>query len=109
MQLVPLFAITTAVISIELIRNKDQTWRRLTKTGMGVLILAGVFAAAFNYFQWNAIAAAPNIGYVNVINFSSITAVTIASALLFKDQLTIRKMTGIAITTAGLALLILTY
>jgi uncharacterized membrane protein len=50
---------------------------------------------------------APNIGYVNAINASSISAVTVFSAILFKDDFSLKKFIGVLGVTAGLLLLIL--
>jgi len=54
-----------------------------------------------------AFITAPNIGYVNAINAGSITLVTIGSIILYKDELNWRKLAGVLIATAGLALLVI--
>lgn len=74
--------------------------------GWMVLLGIGICSAAFNYFMMVALDTAPNIGYVNAVNASSISAVTIFSALLFGDEFSVRKMVGIAGVTLGLILLL---
>ena len=49
---------------------------------------------------------APNIGYVNAINAASIAAVTVFSALLFKDELTLKKLVGVLGIIFGLIILV---
>lgn len=79
----------------------------LDKTSLFYFLAMGIFSAIFNYFNFYAISITPNVGYVNAINASSISVVTVFSALLFKDDLTHRKMLGVIGVTVGLLLLIL--
>lgn len=81
--------------------------KNLSLTSIGLLIMVGIFAALFNYFQIFALDTAPNIGYVNAINASSISALTVFSAILFKDEFTIKKFVGVIGVTAGLILLVI--
>jgi len=92
-------------IIIEMIVKKT----RIKKTSVAQIIILsaiGFFSGLFNYFMMFALDAAPNIGYVNAINTSSISMVTIFSAILFKDELTIKKFIGVLGVTTGLILLI---
>ena len=72
-----------------------------------ILSMLGFLSTGFNFALFEALRAAPNVGYVNAINVSSISAITIISAFLFKDDLTKRKLAGIVGVTAGLIVLIM--
>ena len=67
--------------------------------------MIGVFASSFNYFMQVGFNLAPNVGYVNAANASSISLLTLLSAYFFKDDLNNRKLIGIIGVTAGLILL----
>lgn len=71
-----------------------------------LLVLIGIFSASFNYFMQLGFQLAPNIGYVNAINASSISAIALFSALFFGDELTKQKFVGIIGVTIGLILLV---
>ncbi len=71
-----------------------------------LMIFIGVFFAAFNYFMLVALDKAPNIGYVNAINASSISVLTIFATLIFKDEFSIKKFIGIMGVIAGLVFLL---
>ncbi len=71
-----------------------------------ILILIGICSTGFNLFQFMAIGSAPNVGYVNAINASSISAVTILAVVLFKDELSKQKLVGVLGVTIGLLLLL---
>jgi drug/metabolite transporter (DMT)-like permease len=73
---------------------------RLSKSQLVPLILIGVFSTGFNYFMNLGYNIAPNVGYV-----SSISALTLFSALLFRDELNPRKIVGMFGVTAGLIML----
>lgn len=72
-----------------------------------LLLLIGFFSALFNYFMTLGIDLAPNIGYVNAINASSISLVTLVAFILYKDELSIRKFIGIIGVIGGLTLLLI--
>lgn len=82
---------------IEIVINKDSL-----KYFLGI----GIFSAVFNYFNFYSVGVAPNVGYVNAINASSISLVTIFSILLFKDEFSWRKLFGVFGVTGGLILLL---
>ena len=67
----------------------------------------GLFSTVFNYFNFYSVSIAPNVGYVNAINASSISLVTVFSVLLFKDEFSLRKMTGVIGVITGLLILII--
>ncbi len=79
----------------------------LNKQNMNYFVLLGIFSAVFNYYNFYSVSIAPNVGYVNAINASSISLVTIFSILLFKDEFSWRKLFGVFGVTAGLLMLIL--
>ncbi len=79
----------------------------LVKKSPLIFLAIGIFSTTFNLFMMEAIKTAPNVGYVNAINASSISLLTIFAALLFKDELTLRKLVGVFGVTAGLVLLLL--
>ncbi|MCL5675786.1 MAG: DMT family transporter [Patescibacteria group bacterium] len=72
-----------------------------------VLVLIGLSSVFFNLFAQIGFQLAPNIGYVNAVNASSISLVTLFSAYFFKDELSFRKIIGIFGVTAGLILIFL--
>lgn len=78
-----------------------------SKTQMTVLLLIGVFATSFNYFMQVAFNLAPNVGYVNAANAGSISLLSLMSYFIFKDELPLKKMIGIAGVTVGLLVLFL--
>jgi drug/metabolite transporter (DMT)-like permease len=100
-----LYAVVTACIVIEMLKRK-VTFVPIS-TNKLVLSLIGVGSTGFNLFQFLAIKSAPNVGYVNAINASSISAVTILAVILFKDEFSKRKMIGVLGVTAGLLLLLI--
>ena len=105
-RLIYLSLFVTSFILIE-IRTRKISINLPQKNYFLLLLSIGFFSSLFNYFMTLAIDLAPNIGYVNAINASSISAVTVASALIYKDDLSFSKMIGILGVTAGLLLLIL--
>lgn len=72
-----------------------------------LLLVLGILSGLFNLFMMIAIDKAPNLGYVNAINASSISAVTIACAGIYKDDLSLQKFIGVLGVTTGLILLII--
>lgn len=70
-----------------------------------LILLIGLFSMFFNLFIQVGYVFAPNPGYINAVNASSISLVTLASAYFFKDELTLRKIVGVFGVTAGLILL----
>lgn len=80
---------------------------QVNKPQVVTLLFMGIFGASFNYFMQVAFNLAPNVGYVNATNAASISLLTLMSALIFKDELTLKKMIGIFGVTAGLLLLLI--
>lgn len=84
------------------------------KIGFGIIkkdpvnfFLIGLFSTGFNFLLFEAIRTSPNVGYVNAINASSISAVTIFAIVLFKDEFSKSKFLGILGVTIGLLLLLI--
>ena len=65
----------------------------------------GALATAFNYFNFDAISIAPNVGYVNATNAASIGAVTVFSVVVFHDEFSWSRFAGVAGMVGGLVLL----
>ena len=97
--------VVVTCILIEMYRKRVLT-RSITKH-IKPFVLIGLCSAAFNFFHFTAISLAPNVGYVNATNAASIAAVTVFAALLFKDDLSIKKVIGVFGVTTGLFLLFL--
>lgn len=79
----------------------------ILKSNPWIFILIGILSTSFNLFLFEAIKAAPNVGYVNAVNASSISLVTVFSVLLFKDEFSLKKFIGVLGVTAGLLLLLI--
>ncbi len=74
--------------------------------GLWPLLLVGITASGFNFFNFYAVSIAPNVGYVNATNAASIGAVTLLSPMFFKDELTKQKVIGVFGVIAGLIVLL---
>ena len=93
------------MIISEMIRQKIALTK--IKTNEAVILMAiGLSAFFLNLFMQLGFLLAPNIGYINAVNASSISMVALLSAYFFKDELTVRKIIGIVGVTAGLILLL---
>lgn len=103
-RLVYLMGFVSILILGEL-RMKRIPLLSLEKAQVSILLLIGLFSASFNYFMQVAFNLAPNVGFVNTTNAASISLLTLLSAYFFKDDLTIKKVIGIAGVTAGLIVL----
>ncbi len=99
-------AIVSVIIMGEM-HHKKIEWRTVSKQQLITLFLIGIFGASFNYFMQLGFNLAPNVGFINATNAASISLLTLMSAFLFKDELTLKKMIGILGVTAGLVLLFL--
>ncbi len=100
-----MYIVVNVCIVLEMIK-KRVSFGGMQKN-LGILFLIGIFSTGFNLFQFLAISTAPNVGYVNAINASSISAVTVFAILLFKDEFSKRKLLGVIGVTLGLLLLLL--
>lgn len=97
------FVVATACIVIEMYYKK-MNFNVISKHAKP-FVLIGIAATGFNFFNFYAISKAPNVGYVNATNAASIGAVTVLSAILFKDELTKRKLIGVTGVLLGLVML----
>lgn len=104
--LVYLYILVTICITVSILKNKTSIKNDI-KTHWPILLGIGVFSTLFNLGQFEGIKTAPNIGYINAINASSIAVVTIFSIILFKDELSVKKLIGIFGVIAGLILLLI--
>lgn len=98
--------VTTLLILGEILYKRVE-WRTTSKDQLFTLALIGIFGSTFNYFMQVGFDLAPNVGFVNAANAASISLLTLLSAFIFKDELTIKKMIGIVGVTVGLVLLFL--
>ncbi|HCC84271.1 MAG TPA: hypothetical protein DEP87_01165 [Candidatus Pacebacteria bacterium] len=98
--------VVTVLIFGEIIYKK-VAWKKVSKDQLSTLLLIGIFGSSFNYFMQVGFNLAPNVGFVNATNAASISLLTLMSAFIFKDELTLKKLIGIFGVTAGLLLLFL--
>lgn len=89
-----------------LLKGKSIKYK-LKKSNVPILALIGISNGFFNLATQFAFKTSPNIGYVNIINTASITAITLLSTIFFKDKLTLEKIIGVIGVTLGLILLLL--
>jgi len=99
--------IIVSVLILGEIKVKYVDMFKISKSQFFTLGMIGVFATSFYYFMQVGFNLAPNVGYVNAANAASISLLTLMSAFLFKDDLSFRKMVGIAGVTIGLFVLFL--
>jgi len=78
---------------------------KINRANLLPLLGIGTFATGFYIFMQLGYKTTPNIGYVNIVNTSSITALTIFSSLIFKDELGLRKIIGVIGISIGLVVL----
>lgn len=96
--------VVTILIIGEIIIKKINVFQ-VTKPQLMTLLCIGLLGASFNYFMQVAFNLAPNVGFVNATNAASISLLTLVSYFVFKDELTIKKMIGIAGVTIGMVVL----
>ena len=80
---------------------------KVSRSQVFTLFMIGICSASFNYFMQVAFNIAPNVGYVNAVNAASISLLTLSSAILYKDELSLKKLMGILGVTFGLFVLFL--
>lgn len=104
------FAIVSILYSLTSLREakgKKSFNIKWSKTVISLLLIMGVSNGLFNMFMQFALDTAPNIGYVNIINTASIMPITLLSAVIFKESLSIQKIIGIIGVTLGIIILVL--
>jgi drug/metabolite transporter (DMT)-like permease len=89
------------------IRVKKAESGKIGASQLLTLLFVGIASAGFAYFMQLGYSLAPNIGYISAVNASSIGAVTMLSAWLFRDELNLRKLIGVLGVTAGMVLLLI--
>lgn len=99
--------IIVTVIILGEIKIKKLKIFDISKVQLIVLVMIGAFSTSFNYYMQVGFNLASNVGYVNAVNAASISLLTLLSAVLFKDDLSVRKMIGIIGVTVGLFVLFL--
>jgi drug/metabolite transporter (DMT)-like permease len=104
-RLVYVMAIVTVILFADTWKYRQVIYRRPGRDYL-LLICIGIASASFNYFMMLGYDLAPNIGYINAMNASSIALVTLGSVLLYRDELSFRKFTGVVGVIMGLALLV---
>jgi drug/metabolite transporter (DMT)-like permease len=72
---------------------------------LSIFIISGILS--FFTFLWlrQAQIASPNIGYVNVIVYSSVLITILLTSILFKDKLHPRGLLGAVLIVLGLGLI----
>ncbi len=100
-----MYLIVTICILFEILKKKINL--KLFNKNFSMFLFIGLFSVGFNLFQFEAIRTAPNVGYVNGVNASSISAVTILAIILFKDELSKKKLLGVLGVTCGLLVLLI--
>ena len=98
--------VVTILIFGEIILKKINIFQ-ISKLQLVILLLIGIFGSSYAYFMQVGFHLAPNVGYVNATNAASISLLTLMSSLIYKDELTLKKMIGIFGVTAGLLFLFL--
>lgn len=99
--------IIVTIIILGEIKIKKLKVFDISKVQLVVLLMIGFFSTSFNYYMQVGFNLASNVGYVNAVNAASISLLTLLSAVLFKDDLSVRKVIGIIGVTVGLFVLFL--
>lgn len=99
-----LFGVGTLCTAIQL-QIRRFKWSQLRGAG-GYFVGIGLANTAFNLFNYTALVAAPNVGYVNATNAASTGVITLAAAWLLGDELNRRKLAGVAGIITGLCVLL---
>jgi len=97
--------IVVTILILGEIKVKKVNIFNISKYQLLTLLMIGIFGSSFNYFMQVGFNLAPNVGYVNAANAASISLLTLMSAFVFKDELSLKKMIGIVGVTAGLIFL----
>ena len=101
-----LMSFVSAIITLQMFFEKNLQKSDLCKKSFWLIfLLIGISSTAMNLFIIFDYRYAPNPGYVNASNAGSIALVTIFSALLFKDELPLKKIIGVVGVVGSLILL----
>jgi len=95
-----------SMLSITEAKGTGIKVKDFTLSQFSLLLSIGILTALLNYFMQVSYDLAPNIGYVNAINLSSVAGVAIFSAFIYKDELPFLKLLSVLGTTVGLIILV---
>jgi len=85
-----LMLFVSVLILVQIISKKTKI--KIEKKQMLTLLFIGIASTFFNLFNILGYQYAPNPGYINAVNAGSISLVTIFSAIIFKDELSLKKI-----------------
>ena len=97
--------IVSVIIYAEMKKNGDS-FMSLNPVNKAIFWVMGTLYAGFYYFMQLGYEIAPNIGYINAINASSIAVVAIGASIFFHDEFNIRKFIGVCGVIVGLITLV---
>jgi len=103
--LIYLQVIGSLLILLQIILNKSKFI--IAKTSLITIAIIGIAWSGFNFFMMEGYKLAPNPGYINAVNATSIAFVTVFSSVLFKDELNLRKVIGVLGIIGSLIILFL--
>lgn len=98
-----LMSFVSILIICEILLKKTELILR--KNRISTILAIGLSSAIFNLCLVIGYKLAPNPGYINAANAGSISLVTVFSAIIFKDELGIKKIIGVLGVLCGLILL----
>lgn len=93
----------TIAMAFEL--KKNGNFKNLNNLGYANLFLTSVASLIFNWCLLTGYSFAPNPGYMNTVNSSSVALTAILSWIIFKDELNCRKLAGVLGAAASMAIL----
>ncbi len=99
-----MFFVSSIIIMQIISANKLQRFK-VSKKFWLIFLSIGLASTAMNLFIIFGYRYAPNPGYMNASNAGSIALVTIFSALIFKDELPLKKIIGVLGVVGSLILL----
>lgn len=103
-----LFYITAIVSVLNYLESRvKKTNFSLSKYQCFVMLGIGISATFFNLFMQLGYKYSPNPGYVASVNTSSVMSLTLLSAALFKDSLSMKKLIGILGVLVGLIIILI--
>lgn len=105
-RLIYVMSIVSIIIYMEM-KKEGSSIVSLTRKNKMLFFVMGALYAGFYYFMQIGYQMAPNIGYINAINASSIAMVSVGSAIFFHDEFNSRKFIGVIGVIIGLIVLVL--
>lgn len=105
-RLIYMLAIVSVIIAADM-KKEQVTILRMSLKYWFLFVSIGVLFTGFNYFMQLGYQLAPNIGYINAINASSIAFVTLGASIYFGDEFSWRKFIGVIGVIIGLILLVI--